>query len=181
MLTKFIKREMESILFDEETEIDETLLYKKKYRDNLGRKRKIHLWVFCIKGRQTNKFVLYLLQKRTKESLFGKILQHIGHASTIYSDCYSAYVNNRTIPKESYLEKLGYNHLFVNHKIQFVSSLLENVHINKIERMWKNIKKFISISTPKIFIEESIFKYYFKQNYSYEKQLEILLNLMKKN
>ena len=64
---------MESILFTEATEIDETLLCKKKYRDNLGRKRKIHLCVFGIKGRETKKFVLYLLENRTKEYLLGKI------------------------------------------------------------------------------------------------------------
>ena len=80
----YIKEEMESIFFNEEVEIDESLIYKKKNNNDPGRPRKNHIWIFGIKGRKTNKFVLYVVKERKREVLLEKIMKHVAHGSTIY-------------------------------------------------------------------------------------------------
>jgi hypothetical protein len=69
--------------------------------------------------------------------LISKILQHI-KVGQIYTDS-----NNYTTPKQCKLTQFGYYHLFVNHKVEFVSSLFDEINTNSIESLWKNFKSEI--------------------------------------
>ena len=177
LMAKHVKSEMDQILFDNEVEIDETLVYKKKTRDSFGRPRKIKIWIFGIKDHNSKKFVLYTLNQRTRAILLGKIIKHISLNCIIYSDSFSVYVNNRSIPKKNHLERFGYTHFFVNHQIQFVSNILSTIHINKVERMWRSLKKLIKDFKPILFVEETVLKFFFNEIYSYEDKMKVLLKI----
>ena len=151
---------MRTTIFNEPVEIDETLLYKIKKGNALGRLVKIRFWLIGIKGRVTGRFVVYRLRFRNKETLHRIILRHVAYGQIIYMDCWSAYVNNRSHPPQFHLSQFGFVHLFVDQKIEFVSSFSNNIHINTMERVWSSLKKYIRILKPRVFIIETVSKIY---------------------
>ena len=171
----YVRRELSTILLDGPVEIDETLIYKVKRGQADGRLAKIRIWLFGIKSRQSGRFVLYPLLYRDKEALYKIILTHVPYGSLIYSDCWSAYVNNKTSPKTSHLANLGYLHLFVDHSVRFVSSISNTIHVNTIERLWQSVKKYIRIYRPKIFINEYLAKIHLNLSMSKDDQMKLML------
>ncbi|GFX27200.1 DUF1758 domain-containing protein [Trichonephila clavipes] len=67
---------------------------------------------------------LVAVHNRTKETLIGLIQEWIKPGTTIYSDCWKSYAT---------LGQVGYNHLTVNHSLNFVDPVT-NCHTNTIER-----------------------------------------------
>ena len=84
-----------NLSFSSPVEVDETLIYK----------------------RTTNRFVLYTMKNRKKWKLMSLIFKHVNQGNIIFSDCFSAYVNNQRIPRLSYLDQIGYNHFPIDHSI----------------------------------------------------------------
>ena len=179
----FVERKMQSIIFDGEVEIDETYLVKEKKTKAPRRAYKnSSQWLFGIRKRGTTDFFIAPIENKDAGTILPLIFRHIKINSKIYSDSYSVYVNNRTIPKNSHLKQYGYIHYFVNHKIEFVSALLETIHTNTIESLWKEIKTYLrkSRNTNKFLF--SIYRYYFTKKLTKKMQIEILLqNLQKEN
>ena len=69
--------------------------------------------------------------------------------STIISDRWGGYFNNRRSPPVSYILPYGYRHYGINHSIRFVNRFNNNIHINCIEREWREVKKLIKRDSPK--------------------------------
>ncbi|GFT39633.1 DDE_Tnp_IS1595 domain-containing protein [Trichonephila clavipes] len=108
-------------------EIDESKFGKRKY--NRG-----HLfegqWVFGGVERGPGKIFLVAVHNRTKETLIGLIQEWNKPGTTIYSVCWKSYAT---------LGQVGYNHLTVNHSLNFVDPVT-NCHTNTIESMWNHLK-----------------------------------------
>ena len=110
-------------------EIDESLFCRRKY--NVGRAI-AQQWVFggLEVGTPARKGFLVAVPRRDAATLLPVIPQYVLPGSTIVSDCWRAY---NTLPQ------LGYQHLTVNHNIQFVNPQ-NGACTNHIECYWKNAK-----------------------------------------
>ena len=171
-----VKHEMSNTLLEGPCEIDESFIYKQKSGYLHARKYKTQCWLFGIKCRSTGKFVLYPVFQRNKDHLISIILRHVAHGSTIYSDCWSGYFNNRT--RESHLSELGYVHYVVNHSHQFVSNITNSIHSNTIERLWGTLKSHIRLLRPKLYIDGHIAKYYLNSIYKNEGLYQKITDIM---
>ena len=125
------------------------------------------IWLFGIIQRDNKQFIIVPVQSRDKSTLIPIILRNIKIGATIYSDCFSTYVNNNTFPKKSSLTDYGYHHQWVNHKMEFVSKDFSHIHTNNIERLWlkiksgfrkKNIKKFSLFHIARFFFSSYLNK-----------------------
>ena len=105
-------------------EIDESK-FGKKQKYNRGKMPNPGFWVFGAVERGTNKFVLWIVDKRDRETLQPLIKQNIERGTMIYSDDWSVYRN---------LEDIGYGHEIVNHSVEFVNE--NGAHTNTIEGFW---------------------------------------------
>ena len=174
---------MRSMMLDGEIEIDETHLFKEKKSSAPHRQyQNSSQWLFGMRKRGSSIFIIIFVKERDKGTLVTLILNHIKVNSKIYSDCYSVYVNNRVTPKTSHLKNYGYIHYFVNHKVEFVSALLDAIHTNTIESLWKEIKTYLrkTRSTKKFLFY--IYRYYFTKQLTKNDQVQILVrNLQKEN
>ena len=125
----YVKNEMRNCILGGPVEIDESMIYKTKRGINRrGRIGLIRMWLFGLKCRNSGRIILYPVLKRTKVKLLLIILRHVRRGALIYSDCWSAYVNNHVTPKQSFLRPFGFYHLFVNHDYQFVSEVFPDIH-----------------------------------------------------
>lgn len=177
----YVDSKMQSMMLEGEVEIDETHLFKEKQSQAPHRQYKnSSQWLFGMRQRGTSAFIVVPVRERDKGTLQLLILKHIKVGSKIYSDCYSVYVNNRVTPKTSHLQKYGYIHAFVNHKVEFVSAIFNTVHTNTIESLWKEIKNYLrkTRSTSKFLF--SIYRYYFTKQLSRDIQIEILIKYLHK-
>lgn len=136
----YYNQKLNTILLDGEIEIDESFLYKMKKTTAKHRPYRKSVWLFGMIQRETRQFIIVPVVSRDEKTLLPIILKHIKLGSTIYSDCFSTYLNNRVFPKESKLEKYGFHHQWINHQVEFVSSLFSHIHTNTIERLWLSIK-----------------------------------------
>ena len=170
---------MNTTLLDGEVEIDETCLVKDKKSSAPHRRPKNSFqWLFGLKKRGSTEFVVYPVMKRDSANIIPLILKHVDIKAIIYSDCYSVYVNNNTTPKSSNLIQYGYGHLYVNHKKEFVSALLNTVHTNTVERLWGEIKGYLKkMRSTKRFMFY-IYRYYFAKNLTKENQFVILIKIL---
>ena len=112
----FMRNMHNSIVFEGPVEVDETLLYKLR-KGRRGRLIKTKIWVLGIIDRITNKCIFYPLKRRMKWKVLSLIFRHLRPGATIYTDCFSIYVNNLAVPRVSYLEQMGYNHISIDHSI----------------------------------------------------------------
>ena len=166
-------------LLEDEIEIDESFLFREKKSKAYRRRHKPRSqWLFGMKKRGSLDFVVVPVQKRDEITLNSLILKHINISSTIYSDSYSVYVNNFSFPKTSKLIPYGYAHIFVNHKIEFVSAFFKSCHTNTVERLWLEIKTYLKKMRCTSKYMYSIYRYYYIKNLSKELQFTILVKAL---
>ena len=138
-------REMHEItVLEGEIEIDETQLYRMKRSHAPGRPYTFHnIWLIGFRERGSKRFLIFPTESRNTDIFLPLLLNHAKPYSTIYTDCFSVYVNNANLLPESKLQQHGYIHKYVNHKIMFVNSLFPEIHTNTVERLWKSVKEHI--------------------------------------
>ncbi|KCZ77225.1 hypothetical protein H311_01767 [Anncaliia algerae PRA109] len=104
-------------------EIDESLYSKHKY--NIGRLLR-RVWIVGgIELRTRDTFFVEVI-KRDAETLENIILENVLPGTTIYTDCWKGCIN---------LDKLGYNHLTVNHSHYFIDPET-STNTQLIENSW---------------------------------------------
>lgn len=131
-------------------EIDEAKIGHRKYQ----RGRVIDgKWIFGGYDRVSKEIFLVPVPERNATTLISVIKEFILPGSTIYSDCWKAYNN---------LDKEGFQHLTVNHSLNFVDPDT-GAHTQNIERVWRevrgNIPRFGSRDTHLVgYLAEFLFK-----------------------
>ncbi|KAK3921779.1 putative transposase-like protein [Frankliniella fusca] len=133
----------------EVVEVDESCFSKRKY--NRGRKRVSQQWVFGGIQRGSNKCFLVCVEKRDAKTLVPIIEKYIAPGTTIYSDCWKAY---------SSLNRRGYRHLTVNHKLTFKDG---DVCTNTVEGMWAHAKRLFPVSRKKELISSYLGEFVFRK------------------
>jgi len=87
---------------------------------------------------------LYLVPDRREVTIFPIIDRHINTNAFLISDDFSVYVNNRRIPRISRITQRmpqkKFIHRWVNHSLNFVDPLDNNIHTNTIERVWRDLQ-----------------------------------------
>ena len=107
---------------------------------------------------------------RKQETLYRVIEKHINEETTLITDDYSVYVNNKVLPKQSKITAAFRNisHRWVNHSLTFVDYINPNIHTNNIENQWKHLKhkvsKQVSIQHLRYYIKKYLFDQYFDEN-----------------
>lgn len=114
-------------------EIDESKFGKRKY--NVGRVIEGQ-WVFGGVCRESRECFMVPVDQRDSATLLAIIKERIAPQTTIISDCWKAY---------SCLEHEGYQHLTVNHSVNFVDPDNKDTHTNNIERLWREAKKKVPL------------------------------------
>lgn len=172
------EQQLNSILLEGEVELDESHLVKEKKSFAPHRSYQLSsIWIFGIKKRDSKAkaFVIVPVESRDCATLLPYILKHIKLGTTIYTDSYTVYVNNNKFPRESKLDPYGYPHLFVNHRIQFVSPICKKIHTNGIESLWSDVKKDLrKMNLIKVY-SLGIARYFFHKTLKEEEQIQILL------
>ena len=69
----------------------------------------------------------------------------------------------------------GYCHHFVNHRIEFVNQIFDDIHTNGIESLWSELKNFIRQTNTKTLYFLTIARFYFHKTLSQEQQIKILV------
>lgn len=109
-------------------EIDESSFVRRKH--NVGRTVKTQ-WVFGGYEVGTKRGFLVEVPNRLSDTLVPIIQRFVAPGTTIISDCWRSY---------NCLAEKGYNHLTVNHSINFVDPST-GATTNHVERMWKEAKQ----------------------------------------
>lgn len=174
LVCRHINHEINNTVLPGPVEIDECMLFRSKrgYEDR-ARPYRNHIWVFGLKCRTTKKFVLIPLRFRTRGIIVQLILKHVAHGAWVYTDCWSAYINNRS--RESYLEPWGYVHFYVNHSRHFVNPVIPSIHTNTIERLWRTTREFTRQNQPRAYFDEHLAIFYWNKIYTRE-QRESMMN-----
>lgn len=173
LILDFYNEELSSLLLSGDVEIDETHLFKEKKSYAPHRHYKLSsVWLFGAKQRSNANFFIMPLKNRKEENLIPIIRKHIKLGSTIFSDSFAVYVNNNQ--KISKLEKYGFVHFFINHKLEFVSQVAQDIHTNSIESLWKDVKVDLkkSKNTSKYML--TVARFYFRKNLNKEAQIRVL-------
>ena len=172
---EYYKIKLDTTIFEGEIEIDETLLFKEKKTSARHRSYKLgKLWILGIKKRYSNDFIVLPIASRSQSAIISEILRFVKPNSYIYTDSYSAYVNNRAIPKKSKLTSYGYNHQFICHKEEFVSSLFPNIHSNTVERLWRELKNDFRMRKTRHKYIMTIARFVFLRTMSKEDQIDFI-------
>lgn len=130
-------------------EIDESKFGKRKYHRG---HRVEGQWVFGGIERESGKCFLVPVEKRDRETLIPIIKKHILPGTTIMSDCWRPY---------DVLGQEGYNHLKVNHSIEYVDSTT-GACTNRIESTWRAAKHSYEVAgRRKYFFAGYLAKYMF--------------------
>ena len=95
-----------------------------------------------IIGRKTKQVYLFCVPNRKHDTLIPYIMENIKPSSTVMTDKMASYIDIKR--NESKLEQYGYQHMWVNHSVEFVSSYIPEVHSNTIERCWRSVRNSIS-------------------------------------
>ena len=88
-------------------------------------------WVFGGVCGDTRECFMVSVEQRDSATLLAIIKERILPGTTIISDCWKAY---------SCLEHEGYQHLTVNHSVNFVDPKDRATHTNNMERLWRDTK-----------------------------------------
>ena len=127
-------------------EIDESKFGKRKYHKG---RRVDGVWVFGGIERDSKRCFFASVEDRSADTLVSLIKEHIAPGTTIISDCWKAY---------SSLGKEGYQHLTVNHSLNFVDPDT-GAHTNTIESTWRALKR----SLPRNGTQKTLYDSYFSQ------------------
>ena len=147
-------------------EIDETIVSRFKKGNEQSRPRK-SMWVFGGTERHGNgRFIVPLLKTRkdisgkayieellrTKEVLLPLIQQYIAPGSIIMTDKWKSYISIPKYPlcdpddeRKACPDHLKYKHYDVNHGKEYVRKDEPYIHINTVERMWRDMKEWMSV------------------------------------
>lgn len=135
-------------------EIDEAHFGKRKYNSGRIVKGK---WVFGGIERGTGNSFMVSVPDRSSATLLGIIQNRILPGTTIISDCWRAY---------DCLASQGYQHLRVNHSINFVDPAT-GAHTQNIERHWRDVRDNIPrYGRREEHMEGYLAEHYFKKKYS---------------
>jgi len=179
---EFYIEELDYLLFDNDVEIDESHLFKPKLSSAVHRTLSLSsVWLFGICQRDTKRFIIFPVSSRDETNLLKIIFKFIKVGTTIYSDCFSCYVNNHSFPKKSKLSNYNYIHKYVNHKTEFVSSLFSKTHTNSVENLWKQIKSEIRRQKISVNYIPAISRFYFSKTKTKEEQMSILIKGLQRN
>ena len=142
-------------------EIDESKLYKEKVSYALARPCEYgDIWIIGFKERSSKKFLILPVESRDQDAFLPLLLKHSKTDSTIYTDCFSVYINNRTLPLEFKLHKWGYKHYFIDHSYSFVNAIFSNTHTNTVERLWRSLKDHVKYYQPRRLYEDCIGRFF---------------------
>lgn len=115
-------------------EIDETHMTRRKYqrgalRGNHGQ------WIFggVVRG-DASKCFMVPVEKRDAKTLLPIIQKFILPGSIVVSDLWKAYWTVGNLPE-------GYQHLTINHSINFVDPENADIHTQSVENCWMRFKK----------------------------------------
>jgi len=177
IILKHYIQELDSMLFEGELEFDESHLFKEKASFAVHRPySQSSVWLFGICQRNSKKFIFFPVTSRQEQNLKKIIFRFIKPGSTIYSDCFSCYVNNHVFPRKSKLAPYNYVHYFINHKQEFVSQLFTNIHTNTIESLWKQLKKKIRRDGITTAYVPTIARFFFFRSLNSEEQKKLIIN-----
>lgn len=109
-------------------QIDESLFVRRKY--NVGRVPR-QQWVFGGIDTTTKAVFLVCVEQRNADTLLPIIQERILPGTTIVSDLWAAY---------NTISHLGYDHLTVNHSINFVDPITF-ANTQRVENMWMRAKR----------------------------------------
>lgn len=114
-------------------EIDETHICKRKY--GVGRVLLSEaVWLVGGICRETSEIFLKVTKKRSSEVLKSLILQNVEPGSRIITDCWKGYGG---------LSTLDYEHLTINHSVNFINPENREIHTQNVERLWRSVKAVI--------------------------------------
>ena len=133
-----------------------------------------------MRRRYSKDFLVTVVQARKSSDLIPTILRHIEIGSTIFTDCFSVYVNNQRFPKESKLIEYGYNYQFVDHSKEFVSPLFDHIHTNTIERLWREIKVDLKRKRITTGYLKAIANFYFHKTLTKQEQIGLICQALNK-
>ena len=179
---EYYKIKLDTTVFEGQIEIDETLLFKQKKTSARHRYYKLgKIWILGIKKRNSNDFLILPIASRSQTAIISVILRYVKSDSYLYTDCYSAYVDNRAIPKKSKLACYGYKHQFVCHKEEFVSTLFPTIHSNTVERLWRELKNDFRIRKTRHKYIMAIARFVFLRSLDREEQIDFIIKNLSKN
>lgn len=179
---QYYLNQLDSIQFEGEVEIDESHLFKPKPSKAPHRNNSLNaVWLFGICQRSTRMFIVFPVSNREETNLIKTIFKFIKIGATIFSDCFSSYVNNQVFPRQSKLAAYNYKHKYVNHKQEFVSALFRTTHTNNIENLWKLIKQEIRRQKITKNYIPAIARFLFFKTSSREEQIKIMLKALQSN
>lgn len=136
------------------------------------------VWLFGMKQRGANRFIILPLKNRKEETLIPIIKRHVKRGSTLYSDSFSVYVNNRQ--KVSKLMPHSFVHYFINHSIEFVSQVSNEIHTNSIESLWSQVKKELKRNKVTSKYMLTVGRYYFYKILDASQQISLLCKALNK-
>lgn len=152
---------------DKIVEIDEAKFGKRKY--NRGRLIK-GKWVFGGYERGSKKIFIMPVEDRTADTLLTCIQQWILPGTKIMSDKWKAY---------DCLTNAGFNHLTVNHSINFVDPDT-GAHTQSIERTWREVRSNISkYGTRESHLISYLAEYMFKRAHPLQERIYEFFKIMK--
>jgi hypothetical protein len=129
-----------STILEGTIEVDESHLFRPKKTATPHRSLTRSIWILGFKKRHSGEFLLIPMTSREEAFIHLSIVKHVQPYSTIVTDSYCAYVNNHVVPRKSKLEKYQFCHQWVNHRVQFVGSLFNDINTNSVENLWRFVK-----------------------------------------
>lgn len=138
-------------------EIDESLFFRRKY--NRGRERP-QQWVLGMVERGSKASAFFILPDRRATTIIPIIINNVLPNTIIITDCWAAYNRLR--------EYSDYEHLSVNHSLNFLNPDDSSIHTQTIESTWGHCKKKLKAQngTANEMLEGYLYEYAFKREFT---------------
>ena len=172
---QYYLEEHENTILEGHVEIDETQLYRMKKSFARGRPYVYNVWLIGFRERGSSRCLIFPTETRCESFFLPLLLAHVKPESTIYTDCFSVYVNNSNLLPQSKLQNHRYIHKYVNHKITFVNKHFPDIHTNTIERLWKSVKEHTRKHKVKKLFNLCLGRFYFHRTMEKKDQLKYLI------